>query len=45
MTNSAPVSTGTVFMRPAEPPSLASASSQPAAPASALKAPHSEFQE
>jgi hypothetical protein len=43
--DSAPVSTGALFMRPAEPPSLASASSQPAAPASALKAPHSEFQE
>jgi hypothetical protein len=43
--DSAPVTTGTVFMRPAEPPSLASASSAPAAPASALKAPHSEFQE
>jgi hypothetical protein len=41
--DSASVTTGAVFMRTAEPPSLAS--SQPAAPASALKAPHSEFQE
>jgi hypothetical protein len=43
--DSAPVTTGAVFMRAAEPPSLASSSSQPAAPASALKAPHSEIQE
>lgn len=43
--DSAPVTTGTVFMRAAEPPSLASSSSQPAAPSSALKAPHSEIQE
>jgi hypothetical protein len=43
--DSAPVTTGTVFMRAAEPPSLASSSSQPAAPSSALKAPHSEVQQ
>jgi hypothetical protein len=43
--DSAPVTTGTVFMRPAEPPSLASASSEPATPGSKLKAPQSETQE
>ncbi len=43
--DSAPVTIGTMFMRPAEAPWLASASSKPATPGSALKAPQSETQE
>jgi hypothetical protein len=43
--DSAPVTTGTVYTRPVEPPSLASASSKPATPGSALKPPQSETQQ
>ena len=43
--DTAPITTGTVFVRAAEPPSLASAESKPATPSLAPKSPEPEFLE